>query len=272
MLKIGDFSTLSRISIHMLRHYNGIGLLIPAHVDEFTGYRYYSEEQLPVANRIQALKSMGLSLGIIKDILTEYDDADSLEKYLTILAAQKKEEIKTMEKQLLLINNTIKSLAKRSHLPNCSIAVKEIPKRNVVSFRETISTYNCEGILWSKLAEETASQNIQYASPRYDIAIFHDEGYREDEIDVEVQRSVVGIYEDTENLKFKAVGSIIAATLTFKGAYDWLQEANEALANWMPANNYMFDPPMFNIYHISPETEAASDKMITEVCFPIKKK
>ena len=59
LLKTGEFSVLSQISIHMLRHYNDIGLLIPEHVDDFTGYKYYSERQLPIANRIQALKSMG---------------------------------------------------------------------------------------------------------------------------------------------------------------------------------------------------------------------
>ncbi len=61
MLKIGDFSKLSRISIRMLRHYNEIGLLIPESIDDFTGYRYYSEAQLPVANRITALKDMALA-------------------------------------------------------------------------------------------------------------------------------------------------------------------------------------------------------------------
>lgn len=59
MLKIGEFSILSQISIHMLRHYDDIGLMIPEHVDEFTGYRYYSERQLPIANKIQALKMHG---------------------------------------------------------------------------------------------------------------------------------------------------------------------------------------------------------------------
>lgn len=45
MLKIGDFSKLSRISIRMLRHYDEIGLLVPASTDSFTGYRYYGEAQ-----------------------------------------------------------------------------------------------------------------------------------------------------------------------------------------------------------------------------------
>ena len=42
MLKIGDFSKLSRCSVRMLRHYDEIGLLEPAEIDRFTGYRYYS--------------------------------------------------------------------------------------------------------------------------------------------------------------------------------------------------------------------------------------
>ena len=55
MLKIGDFSKLSRISIRMLRHYDEIGILHPEYVDDFTGYRFYSESQLPLAGRIQTL-------------------------------------------------------------------------------------------------------------------------------------------------------------------------------------------------------------------------
>lgn len=53
MLRIGEFSKLSRVSIRMLRHYDDIGLLKPAEIDQFTGYRYYSPEQLPVIGRIR---------------------------------------------------------------------------------------------------------------------------------------------------------------------------------------------------------------------------
>ena len=44
MLKIGEFSKLSRVSVRMLRHYDEIGLLKPAEIDRFTDYRYYKEE------------------------------------------------------------------------------------------------------------------------------------------------------------------------------------------------------------------------------------
>ena len=36
MLKIGEFSKLSRVSVRMLRHYDEIGLLKQAEIDRFT--------------------------------------------------------------------------------------------------------------------------------------------------------------------------------------------------------------------------------------------
>ena len=66
MLKIGEFSRLSRVSIRMLRHYDEIGLLRPAQLDAQTGYRYYSEEQLPLVWRVAALRDMGFSLAAIR--------------------------------------------------------------------------------------------------------------------------------------------------------------------------------------------------------------
>ena len=83
MLKIGEFSKLSRISVRMLRHYDEIGLLKPAQVDRFTDYRYYREDQLPTAGRIAALRDMGFSLADIVRILEAYDDREKLERFFS---------------------------------------------------------------------------------------------------------------------------------------------------------------------------------------------
>ena len=81
MLKIGEFSKLSRVSIRMLRHYDEIGLLKPVETDPFTGYRYYSETQLPTVGKISALKEMGFSLADIIRILEISDDREKLDEY-----------------------------------------------------------------------------------------------------------------------------------------------------------------------------------------------
>ena len=58
MLKIGEFSKLSRVSVRMLRHYDEIGLLKPAEIDRFTDYRYYREDQLPREATLRSRMSM----------------------------------------------------------------------------------------------------------------------------------------------------------------------------------------------------------------------
>ena len=55
MFKIGDFSKFSRVSVKALRYYDEIGLLKPVKVDQLTGYRYYSVEQIPRLQRIIGL-------------------------------------------------------------------------------------------------------------------------------------------------------------------------------------------------------------------------
>src|SRR5512140_84267 len=71
MIKIGDFSKLAHVSVKTLHHYDELGLLTPAHVDRYSGYRYYALDQLAVLNRILALKDLGLSLDQITQLLHE---------------------------------------------------------------------------------------------------------------------------------------------------------------------------------------------------------
>lgn len=105
MLKIGDFSKLSRISILMLRHYDEVGLLTPLTTDDFTIYRYYSEAQLPVANRIAVLRNMGFSFATVAEIIKSYDDAQALSQFLAVKRAEEAKQ------RLLLLETAIKRLS-----------------------------------------------------------------------------------------------------------------------------------------------------------------
>ena len=87
MLKSGEFSKLSRVSIRALRRYDEAGLLTPVSTDPFTGYRYYSERQLPIANRIRALRDMGFPLAAVREVLGCYDDPGALERCLLLQRA-----------------------------------------------------------------------------------------------------------------------------------------------------------------------------------------
>jgi DNA-binding transcriptional MerR regulator len=76
MFTVGEFSRIARVSKRLLRYYDEIGLLKPIHIDKFTGYRYYSAEQMPRLNRILALKDLGLSLDQIQRLLKDQVSTD----------------------------------------------------------------------------------------------------------------------------------------------------------------------------------------------------
>ena len=272
MIKIGDFSKLSRISIRMLRHYNEIGLLIPVSIDDFTGYRYYSAAQLPLANRISALKSMGFSLTAITEILKEYDNRETLKTYLALKLEEIKEQAATASRQMLLLETTIKNLGKDEDAMKYDVILKEMPRRTVASVRKIIPNYECEGVLWKQYAEESEPLAIRPANPEYCIAIFHDPAHVNQDVDVEIQMSVVGEYKDTENIKFKTVPPIPMVSVTFNGGFEQIAAISETVASWVAANGYDFNGAMFNIYYVSPGHDPNPEKWVTEVCYPVTKK
>ncbi len=270
MLKIGDFAMLSKISINMLRHYDEIDLLEPFHIDKVSGYRYYKEEQILTANRIQALKDMGLSLSTIKQMLSQYEDTESLRQYLQIQRSQKQEDLEVLEKQILKLDTAIKNLDDSTDFTNCDIAIKEIPKRKVVSYCRQIASYGDERYLWEELSQQTKDLNLHYTTPSYDIAIIHE--YSQNGITAEIQRAVTDTRQNFGMVLFKEVSPIKVASLTYKGEYPRLQSINASIAKWIKENKYELVGKIFNIYHISPKTEDEPENMLTEVCFPIRSK
>ena len=71
MYLIGMFSKINRITTKALRHYDEIGLLKPGCVDQNTGYRYYTSDQLFRLHRIMAYKQLGLTLEEIAGVLDD---------------------------------------------------------------------------------------------------------------------------------------------------------------------------------------------------------
>ncbi|HEX4728534.1 MAG TPA: helix-turn-helix domain-containing protein [Jatrophihabitans sp.] len=88
MFSIGEFAKHGRVSVRMLRHYDAIGLLPPARVDPFTGYRSYRADQLSQLNRIIALRDLGFGLDQIAELLTEQLDLPQLWGMLRLRQAE----------------------------------------------------------------------------------------------------------------------------------------------------------------------------------------
>ena len=152
------------------------------------------------------------------------------------------------------------------------VTVKTIPERYVASVRQVIPNYDQEGSLWSIFMKETAHLRIQDGDPCLCVALFHDGDYKESDVDVEIQKSVKGVYPDTEHVKFKTMPAVQVASAVCKGSYDQMGDVNAAVASWVEANGYTFDGTAFNIYHVSPHETGNPDDFVTEGCYPVRKK
>jgi DNA-binding transcriptional MerR regulator len=100
MLKIGDFARLCQLPVKTLRYYDDLGLITPVHVDSFTGYRYYSVEQLPRLNRLLALKDLGFSLEQIARVLNEGVTPEQLSGMLMLKRAEAGHRLKEEQDRL----------------------------------------------------------------------------------------------------------------------------------------------------------------------------
>ena len=271
MLKIGEFSKLSHVSVRMLRHYDEIGLLHPQRVDPITGYRLYGEEQLFTAGKINMYRGMGFGLTAIAGLLHEADP----QKLRAMLERQQeslREQSEEMSQMLHRIKLAIAQLGEESTMANYDVTIKEIAPRYVASVRDILESYNYEGRLWHYMMKETADQNLTPANPCLAFGIFHDAEYKERDVDVEIQMTVEGNYHDTEHVRFKTEPAVCVASAIHYGSYETISDASAAVAAWVEKNGYQMCGVMFNVYHVSPHETQNPDELVTEVCIPVKRR
>ena len=148
MLKIGEFSKLSRVSVRMLRHYDEVGLLAPSEVDSMTGYRYYSERQLITAGRIAALRALGFGLSETRELLRLYDDRAALDARLAAQRTRLEALAADTAQKLRLLDTARERLRKEADM-NYNVTIRTLPERYAACVRMTIPCYDAEGTVIS---------------------------------------------------------------------------------------------------------------------------
>lgn len=110
-----------------------------------------------------------------------------------------------------------------------TVTLNELPERYVMSVRNIIPSYQDEGTLWHTMMSQTTPQNVKIANPCYGMAIFHDKEYKENDVDVEIQMTVEGKYENTKDVVFKKTQSVKYASVTYKGSMTKLEKSTRLL-------------------------------------------
>jgi len=133
MFQIGDFSKLCQVSKRLLHHYDEKNILKPNHVDKHSGYRYYSASQIPLLNRILALKELGLSLDQIAQLLAKGVIDEHVRGMLSLKEAELKQSLTEQELQLKKIRTRLQ-LNKRAESPP-DVVMKLLPQQYFIGLR-----------------------------------------------------------------------------------------------------------------------------------------
>jgi predicted transcriptional regulator YdeE/DNA-binding transcriptional MerR regulator len=157
MIKIGDFSKLAHVSIKTLHHYGELGLLKPAHIDRYTGYRYYNLEQLGQLNRILALKELGFSLEQVAGLLHEDLSAAEMRGMLRLKQMELAEKVEEEQARLARVEMRLRQIEVDGSLPQSEIALKDVPAQTVLSARAVAASE--EQLIPARQSLQTLLQN-----------------------------------------------------------------------------------------------------------------
>ena len=131
-VSIGEFARRSRLSIKALRRYDELGVLVPARVDEASGYRYYDVAQLEAARLVAMLRQLDLPLAAIRELLA-CDPVDAAER----IAAHWREVESAHDARRELADYLVNRLSgKRSVM--YEVATREIPERSLLCLKRNV--------------------------------------------------------------------------------------------------------------------------------------
>jgi DNA-binding transcriptional MerR regulator len=268
MLKIGDFSALSQVSIKTLRYYDERELLSPAHIDPATGYRYYAAAQISQLHRILALKDLGFSLDQIAKCLEEKVTAEQMRGMLVLREAEQQAKVEEERDRLSRLRSRIRLIEQETRMPQ-EVILKEVPSQWVASIRETIANYPSIGALYPRVAAALGAGMEQKIMA---FAMWHSPEYRESDVDAEAGFLLHKPVPATDGIRVHELPSTTSASIIHSGSYGRLPEAYDALLRWVASNSYQVAGPIRELYlHVSMPVRQDDDSYITEIQVPVSK-
>lgn len=268
MFKIGEFSKLTQVTIRMLRYYDEVGLLKPARIDSFTGYRMYSADQIPRLNKIIYLRDSGFQIAEIEKALS-CDNDDFIAKQLDKKYDEIKRNIQSEEQKLKKIEIAKRGILQEKSEMHYQISIKAVPSYQVLSLRRTISNYYAEGQLWQELSAFASRHQIQVSNQTF--SIYHDLEYKEQNVDVELCVPVQKVGIDMGDFRYRCIPEVpaMACTMVF-GDFSNIAGAYLAFSEWLQNNiHYHMGLENRQIVHRGPWNEENPEQYLVEIQIPL---
>ncbi|ROQ33967.1 DNA-binding transcriptional MerR regulator [Streptomyces sp. PanSC19] len=270
MFTIGDFARHGRVSVRMLRHYDAIGLLRPAHVDPHSGYRFYSADQLAQLNRVIALKDLGFTLEQVGTILRDELGAEELRGMLRLRQAELEAAVEAARARLAQVGARLRAIESEGRMSTQDVVVKKIPAVRVAELSAVAASFGPHDIgpvigpLYEELCGRLEAAGLTGFGPG--IAYYEDAGKGDGSVLVHAAMTVPDgtVVEGVEVHVLPGVEE--AATVVHRGSMDTVLPTAQTLARWIETNGYVSQHYARELYLECPEDRS---RWVTEIQEPI---
>jgi DNA-binding transcriptional MerR regulator len=272
MFIVGEFSQLAQVSKRLLRYYDEIGLLKPIHTDRFTGYRYYSAEQMVHLNRILALKDLGLSLDQIQRIVRENVSTEELHGMLLLKKAEIEQQVQGELQRIRKIESRLQAIRHAEANRPLNVVLKHTPAQPVLSVRTVVESFEAGLALFGHVMRTLPEKSIYGLR----FCICHSDGFVERDLDLEMGRLLeapshppVPLHGDL-HLRFRELEArATMATTVVQGALETIHTGYMEIGTWAEVHGYRLAAIPREITLQAPQAADGSD-LITEIQFPVE--
>ena len=288
MLKIGEFSRLSQVTIKTLHHYDELGLIKPAHIDPVNNYRFYEVEQLPRIHRIIALKELGLSLEQIGLMLDEEMPTEQIRGMLRLKQAEIQQEVRESQRQLALVEFRLRMIEAETKFPDLDVVIKKLEPMRVLSFFAESPSKNKlsvdESIAKTVNAINKAITDGVIQHNGVTIDVFHGETilpFESPELSDTQHEILLGVEKSQQSVKVDGIGQLTvrdepeiegAATLMLTSNRDGQPQAYEKvilLRRWAVAHGYKPQDLVRHLHHRGPLQTSNREDLVIEAQLPL---
>lgn len=259
MLAIGEFSSLTHLSVRTLRRYHDADLLVPATVDDATGYRYYSPDQIPTAQVIHRLRELDVPLPDVRRILRSSDPGTR--------SALVADHLQRLESELDRTRAAVVSLRRllRPDPAPVHVELRSVPTTTVAAVEGDVERDDVLSWYAGAMAELDAAVHEPTGAPGglYDNSLF------------EVCQGHVLVYRPTTQPPHR--GRVHPVTLpaaelavaTHIGEHDDIDVTYGEVGAWVVANALAVAGPIRETYLVGPRDTADASAWRTEIGWPV---
>jgi DNA-binding transcriptional MerR regulator len=270
LLSIGRFARTTGLSIRTLRRYDAIGLLVPARVDEDTGYRWYTLDQARDGEAIRRLRELDVPLDEVKALLHAPPDAlrEGLAAHRARLEGRAVELRRTLEELSRLIDGK-EQLVPEQGMVTFEIGIEDVEETKALVIKEHVHQDEMSEVVPKDIAAVHAyvqELGLGFHGPPLCICPFPDD---DGKLSAEIGWPVPGDVPGRDPIELVTLPATRALVMKHVGPFTGLANSYRLMSEVMDENGLTAAGAPREIYVTDPEEVSDPNRYETVIVWPI---